>query len=533
MLRLRAPNIGPNKPVLLKTLSAIAIFFFSFTVYAVSVPQYGLTWDEPFYVLHSEKIAQWFSMFAGPQNPFEDRAVEAAWNYDRYHNCHPPFYKLSGIVFSRTLGGWLFDDLLSSYRISTVFWASLLILFLYFYLRKAYTNSAVAVAGSLLFLFSPRFFAHAHFYATDMMVAALGFITLYLVYYRRNGRFALLWASACAGALLAVKFTGLLIFPLALATVFTVKDKKQFAAFYLRFCLLAGFFFVLLNPHSWFGQLNELRFYFQSVLERESTVPIATLYFGKIYPYRLPWHQPFVMLAIALPAITVIFAIFGLLLHPYRRARKEWFFETGSFLILCAVFILPSTPKHDGIRLFSIQWPFIMLLCVRGIVCLTNAMMRFAPPKTPQWIRFSLQGAVLVVTVLLSAHACLKTHPYQLSYYNGFVGGTRGAAEAGFTVSYWYEALNREAVEKINRLADAEGVFVYSYPNKDILGWNKWLGNMKKTVYPADRAENADYVLLIHRIVPSALQQSLAGLPREFVITATDRTPLLEMIRSR
>jgi len=506
---------------------------FSFCLYAATLSGYGLTWDEPFYVLHSQKIAQWFSLFAGPGNPFDADAVNAAWNFDRYHNCHPAFYKLSGIAFSRTLGALLFDDLLSAYRISTVFWASLLILFLYLYLQKVYANSLVAVFGSLLFLFTPRFFAHAHFYATDMVVAALGFITLYLVYYERHGRLALLWTSGCAGALLAVKFTGLLIFPLTFAAVFTATDKKRFLRFYLRFFFLAWFFFAVLNPHMWFGLVSEMRFYFQSVLERESSVPIATLYFGEIYPYRLPWHQPLVMLAITLPAVTVITAGIGLLLHRYAHNRKEWFFETGSFLLLCMVFVLPSTPKHDGIRLFSLQWPFFILLSVRGAACLTRAIQRMSREKNARRWSSGLQTGILAVAVIISTYACVSAHPYQLSFYNTLIGGTHGAARAGFTVSYWYDALNREALQKINRLAESESVSVFSYPNKEILGWNKWLGTLKKTVYPADRMENADYMLLIHRIVPSGLHRSLAGLPREFIITSADRTPLLEVIRLR
>lgn len=516
-----------------KILLPCGICLFSFFLYAVTISGYGLTWDEPFYVLHSQKIAQWFSLFAGPGNPFDVETVNATWNVDRYHNCHPAFYKLSGIALSRTVGTLFFDDLLSSYRISTVFWASLLVLFLYLYLQKVYANSLVAVFGSLLFLFTPRFFAHAHFYATDMVLASLGFITLYLFYYKRNGRFALLWISASAGALLAVKFTGLLIFPLALGAFWTAQDKKRFIGFYLRFCFLAGFFFIVLNPHAWFGLPDELRFYFQSVMQRESIAPIATLYFGKIYPFRTPWHQPFVMLGVALPAATAVTALIGLLFHRFAHNRKEWYFETGSFLLLCAVFVLPTTPKHDGIRLFSLQWPFFILLSVRGIACLTTAFRWIYRDKNAEWLPSCVQVGTLAAAVVISTYSCVNTHPYQLSFYNSFIGGTHGAAHAGFTVSYWYDALNRQAVDKINRLADGNALRVFSYPNKDILGWNKWLGNLKKNVYPADRIENADYVLLIHRIVPALFKQSLAEFPREFVITTTDRTPLLEMIRIR
>jgi hypothetical protein len=44
----------------------------------------------------------------------------------------------------------------------------------------------------------------------------------------------------------------------------------------------------------------------------------------------------------------------------------------------------------------------------------------------------------------------VKIHPYELSYYNEWIGGPRGASRAGFELSYWYDAYNDQTIAEIN-----------------------------------------------------------------------------------
>ena len=49
--------------------------------------------------------------------------------------------------------------------------------------------------------------------------------------------------------------------------------------------------------------------------------------------------------------------------------------------------------------------------------------------------------ALFVALVLLTAGVPLvRCTPYWLSYYNGLIGGLRGAADRGMQVSYWFDA---------------------------------------------------------------------------------------------
>ena len=49
-----------------------------------------------------------------------------------------------------------------------------------------------------------------------------------------------------------------------------------------------------------------------------------------------------------------------------------------------------------------------------------------------------------------AAWQLVTIHPYELSYYNELIGGSRGATRAGFELSYWYDAFNEQTITEIN-----------------------------------------------------------------------------------
>ena len=84
--------------------------------------------------------------------------------------------------------------------------------------------------------------------------------------------------------------------------------------------------------------------------------------------------------------------------------------------------------------------------------------------------------ALLCFTLTLNVWALVKYHPYQLSYYNAVIGGPAGAAKKGFTISYWYEALNQVFFNKLNARYKNDPVTIFSFPNSEILEYNRVLG---------------------------------------------------------
>ncbi len=509
-------------------LAGLAVFFISFTILLISVTDYGLTWDEPYYIAHSNRLQQWFGFLIHNQAPFSDDAVNNLVQFDRYHNCHPPFYKLSALFFKNLYGQYVFTNILHQYRVSTVFWSAIAVTILCLYLYRAYRSYTIAILGAGLFFTVPRFFGHMHLFTTDAIIVSLYLLALYFLVFGKNKLSAIL-GGLFGGALLASKFTGILLFPILLLVAPCFDDRKAYARRVLFFIPATGLSFVLFNIHLWVGFWQELFFYFGSVLDRESAAPISTLFFGKIYSYRLPWYQPVVMLGICIPVSLIVFAVLSPLAGGFRRDRKYWLFEILPFIFLTVVFLLPKAPKHDGIRLFSLAWPYLILLSIRGVYGISHSLTRLAlnlkilnPPPADQTavkMRWMLINVILVLILLLNIQALVKYHPYQLSYYNALIGGAAGAAEKGFTISYWYEALNQPFLDKLNAVAKNDSPLVYSFPHTDILEYNKALGLLDPQIKIVVDPQKADFLLVLNRIIGPQMSNHLIG--KKIAVTAS------------
>ena len=196
-----------------KHLVGIAVFLVSFAILLISVTDYGLTWDEPYYIAHSNRLQQWFGLLIHNQAPFADDAVNSLVQFDRYHNCHPPFYKLSALFFKNLFGQYVFTNILHQYRVSTAFWSAIAVTILCLYLYRAYRSYTIAILGAGLFFTVPRFFGHMHLFTTDAIIVSLYFLALYFLVFGTNKLSAIL-GGLFGGALLASKFTGILLFPI-------------------------------------------------------------------------------------------------------------------------------------------------------------------------------------------------------------------------------------------------------------------------------------------------------------------------------
>jgi 4-amino-4-deoxy-L-arabinose transferase-like glycosyltransferase len=504
---------------------AIAIFLLSFAILLMTIHDFGITWDEPYYIAHSNRLQHWFGLLIDNNSPFSDDAVNNFVRFDRYHNCHPPFYKLSGLFFKQIIGQFLYSNLLYQYRVSTAFWSALLIALIFLYLYRAYQSYPVAIIGAGIFFTIPRFFGHMHLFTTDAIIVSLYFLALYLFVFGKNTVSAI-FGGLFGGALLASKFTGVLLFPILLIAAPCFSDRTEYAKRIAYFIPAAVLAFLVFDIHLWVGFWQELFFYFESVLDRESVVPISTLFFGKVYSYRLPWYQPLVMLGICIPLSLIVFAVLSPLAGRFRRDRQYWLFEIFPFIFLLIVFLLPQAPKHDGIRLFSLAWPYLILLSIRGVYGISHSLIRLASNRLTEFggqtavkMRWRLINAILILALLLNVQALVKYHPYQLSYYNAMIGGAAGAAEKGFTISYWYEALNQPFLDKLNALAKNDSILIYSFPHTDILKYNKALGLFDSRIKIVADPQRADFLLVLNRIIGPQLSNYL--IDKETAITAS------------
>lgn len=201
------------------------------------------------------------------------------------------------------------------------------------------------------------------------------------------------------------------------------------------------------NPAWWRETLPRLAHYAMLNSDRRGALPdIRIYYLGRIYEYSLPWHNAWVLLAATVPAGILLASAIGVAyaLRVGRRDRLPLYF-------LLQLATLPSlrmlaTPAHDGVRLFLPTFFFLSALAGWGLVWAADGLSGALRVRAA-WVRGALSALVLGT----AGWGLASIHPFELSYYNEFVGGTPGARRRGFELTYWYDAFNARTLDEVGR----------------------------------------------------------------------------------
>ncbi len=193
-------------------------------------------------------------------------------------------------------------------------------------------------------------------------------------------------------------------------------------------------------PWLWLDPVHNVLQYLGRTTERPT---LYCWYFGTRYADKIvPWHFPFVMTMISLPAWTLV----GLLLRAIQ-SRLE---RIEQLLLLCAIFPLvvfaaPGVPVYDGTRLFLIVMPSLAILAGRGFMIWMNrsAMQRSEKSISEQRGHSPWRCGVLW-TLLTIPPLFWIMQPLAISQYGLLSGGNRGAAWIGMETSYWSDSLNSD-----------------------------------------------------------------------------------------
>jgi hypothetical protein len=131
-------------------------------------------------------------------------------------------------------------------------------------------------------------------------------------------------------------------------------------------------------------------------------------------------------------------------------------------------------------------------------------------------------GLLILFSPVLDLYLC---HPFQLSFYNRFVGGVRGAYQRGLELTYSMEAFTPEFIDAINTKLPHNSVVNASFANF-MFDYYRREGHLRADITISD-AESADYYILLNRrsvlgarerllmngSTPIYLAEQLAGVP--------------------
>ncbi|MGC8641454.1 MAG: glycosyltransferase family 39 protein, partial [Isosphaeraceae bacterium] len=202
------------------------------------------------------------------------------------------------------------------------------------------------------------------------------------------------------------------------------------------------------NPAWWRETLPRLTHYYTLSTNRRGALPdIQIIYFGQTYEYTLPWHNAWVLMGITVPVTILLAGVIGIVwaLGQIRRDQLPLYFLVH-FLTLPALRMLPTTPAHDGVRLFLPTFFFLAAFAGWGTDALAQAL--------NHRLRWPIAVALPVLAAGVLAPAALslvRIHPFELSYYNVLIGGPSGAWHRGFELTYWWDSFNGETLDELKQ----------------------------------------------------------------------------------
>ncbi|MBL8852135.1 MAG: hypothetical protein JNG89_20850 [Planctomycetaceae bacterium] len=355
-------------------------------------------------------------------------------------------------------------------------------------------------SAALCYALMPRVFGHAHLAAleTCMNLAFLG--PILFVGQKWGARNAAdgrplrprrEWlCAAIAGVLIGLAFLTkiqavLLPIPIAVWTLVLWRGRGlawlSVAGLVTAAVFIAGWPWLQIDP------VEHVSEYLGRGVERQT---LNCWYFGHKYAdVDVPWHYPFVLLAITLPIGTLVLGIVGVLAGASRRRRQgnsvdpsprrsppivdspqsaaifggegererdacTWLL-LGTIVFVLTFFAMPGITVYDGTRLFLVMMPLWAMLCGSGAQWLADKLS----------LRFSPRIAVVSLLMLLALQSVgiVRMHPCELSYYNLAVGGMAGAERLGMERSYWQDSITRSFLREVVRQVP-EGATLYLAP---------------------------------------------------------------------
>lgn len=471
-----------------------------------TLDDYGYAIDEASYLWVAREERAWFADFFGPAGW---SALSAEGLARRWHFLEPPGQAAGHSNFNLPVAmhllnvGWLighsFLDELTTHRLASVLLFSLTVVAAARVLSTS-VNLVAGIVGGTLLIAMPRVFGHAHLAATETPLGSFWTLTVLGLISLAAQRTTPPWVLALLLSLtMATKLSGWFLAPLVLASLLMIRPVGGRWGIVLCVVLPALFIFAL-TPTLWHDPIGGMVRYVKAVRANPWTIP--TFYLGQGFDGRLPPESAWVMLAVTTPIFSLLMGCAGIWVGV-RDLR--WWIPLLSALILPIASTLGFLPTHDGERhLLPAQYSWALLAAV--------SVGLFWERVGPSKVKRSLVLLVCAIGLLEPISETWRYRAHGLCFYNRAVGGLRGAADLGFEISYWFEALPNDGWREL--LADLPaGSSVFLRPDHpgldDLRRWGVWRSDLR-SVGPGE----ADYELLYLKraayLVPSEVPGRMA-----------------------
>jgi hypothetical protein len=452
-----------------------ALFLGALLLVSVTSEDYGVTWDEPPYFHASDLHINWVLDFTKKlargdvREGFRDENIKAAWHWNPYNVPHPPFSRIvSGAAKSVSIH---FVDRFSAYRIGPALFFATLVVVIYRWMKELF-GRATGVFSAFALILTPNLFGYAHIAVTDLPLATLWLLTAYcfwkgLTNWKWSITLGVVWGLA-----LSTKFPALLI-PVPLVVWAHLFHRDKYANNIFSMLFLAPVIMVATQPYLWHQPgMRILEFLYEGISRAYRPETNYTIYFlNQLYfTNQLPWYYPFYMIGITMPEPVVVLATLGVLAIPLLQEGRTTvllFLANAGFIVIMA--LMPGAVLHDGVRQLLSSLPFLVALAGVGYYVLASWLINVAQHTKGLDHTKNLKPKVIAALFLL---VCFKpaldlylVHPFQMSYYNRFVGGIEGAYERGLETTYFMEAFTPSFLRALNEKLPKNATINASFAN--------------------------------------------------------------------
>ncbi len=435
----------------------------------------GFSRDEGFYFSASGEYERWFKLLLStPGKALERPVIDQIWAANHEHpSLMKSLFALSHHFFWEK---WkIFDDQSTAFRFPGMLSMGLALWVTYLFGARAFSRRAGIIAAVALGLM-PNVFYHAHLACFDVPIMAM-WITCVFTYWCAEKKGGLDWAVIAGivyGLTLETKHNAwmlpavflphaLLVHGRAMVQETSKSARLPIPASLVAMATVGPAVFLLLWPWLWNDTLPRIQEYVNFHLHHDyyNIEFLGVTYFGPPSPRS---YMP-VMIAATVPTVTlVLFAVgaFDRLRVLVARAASwvsttfertlSWPKEAPpsdphhtdlllflSLAVPLAVFLLPRTPIFGGTKHWITAYPALAIFAGRGFDLVATRIESLLKEKTAldatkrSWALAVIGGLTFLAPFAVTRHS----HPFGLSAYVPFFGGTAGGADLGLNRQFW------------------------------------------------------------------------------------------------
>jgi len=471
---------------------------------------YGYTWDEPYFYDYGNASGyayspqEWFSGHFNVDNSYGASGDD--------HKTRGPAYLLLSrepVYLLEALG----LDQASAWHLINFLFFQLGVYFLYrLSTRWMQTNGALAAAA--LFAWQPMLWGHAFINPKDppfltffLASLCLGFEMVDRLAEDSKPRISTVILPAIfLGIATSIRvlgpLVGLLVFIYFVFSIFSNKNLSRSASPWLAFFIygvIALLTMFITWPYLWGSPITRFVDVFR--LMSDNPTNLSVLFGGNVYRAgELPRRYLPTLLATTLTEPVWFLFIPGVVLGFWKLITDRSIQRnnnlvtaslTLSWLIILVLYVLIRKPAmYDGLRHFLFILPPVFIFSGFTLEFIFEFLDR---RFTISW----LYAAIILLLVLPGVIGIDQLHPYEYTYYNSFIGGTRNAFRK-YETDYWLtcykdavEDLNQSISGPINLYVQREAYIAGYYAKKDIA--------VHEVRGEANQIQSGDYLLVNSR----------------------------------